>query len=77
MTISIIATAAFVCIVLLIIADGRRQKREWDKQNRDLKRENMVRQNAAELYAFRLRLNREQLMREYDQWNARQWWRGE
>ncbi len=77
MTISIIGTALFVALILLIIAGELEQRREWDKQKRDLKRENMVRQNATELYAFRLKLNREQLMREYDRWNATQWWRGE
>ncbi len=68
MTISIIGTALFVALILLIIAGELKQRREWDKQKRDLKRENMVRRNAEQDAEFHIELNRSVFF-----WHICQW----
>ena len=58
MTLSKVAIAAFVAIVLFAIADERKQRRKSDEINRDLKRNEMARRNAEQDAAFRIELHR-------------------
>ncbi len=68
MTLSKIAIAAFLALTLLIIAGELEQRREWDKQKRDLKRENTARRNAEQDAAFRIELNRSVFFWRICQW---------
>lgn len=71
MIFSILAVVLFVVIVALGLEDMKQQRREAERINRELERENIRRLNAEEVLNFRIMLNREQLMREYTRWGVK------
>lgn len=71
---SIIAMILFAVIVLLSANDIAEQKRESERINRAIERENMRQHNAEQDMAFRITLNREQLLREYTRWDVEGEW---
>lgn len=71
MIFSILAVVLFVVIVALGLEDMKQQRREAERINRELERENIRRLNAEEALNFRIMLNREQLMREYTRWGVK------
>lgn len=71
MIFSILSVVLFVVIVALGLEDMKQQRREAERINRELERENIRRLNAEEALNFRIMLNREQLMREYTRWGVK------
>lgn len=74
MILSVIAFASFGMVVLLTVSDIAQQRRESERINRAIQRENIRRRNAEQDLNFRLELNREQLMREYMRWDIEGEW---
>lgn len=72
MIFSILAVVLFVVVVVLGLEDMKQQRREAERINRELERENVRRLNAEEALNFRIMLNREQLMREYTRWGVKE-----
>lgn len=71
---SVITVILFAVLVLLNVNDIAEQKRETERINRAIERENMRRRNAEQDMAFRIMLNREQLLREYMRWDVEGEW---